>query len=81
MNSPRAAGLRSIPTGVGTAEVYTRSLYINGPSPPRGDNDSDGDKDLAGVGLKEVAAAVTPRLMEHRKRFARMTKGIDTLLK
>jgi hypothetical protein len=31
--------------------------------------------------LKEVAAAVTPRLMEHRKRFARMTKGIDTLLK
>jgi hypothetical protein len=31
--------------------------------------------------LKEVAAAVTPQLMEHRKRFARMTKGIDTLLK
>jgi hypothetical protein len=47
----------------------------------QGRDDIDGHKDLAGVGLKEVAAAVTPRLMEHRKRFARMTKGIDTLLK
>lgn len=47
----------------------------------QGRDDIDGHKDLAGVGLKEVVAAVTPRLMEHRKRFARMTKGIDTLLK
>jgi hypothetical protein len=47
----------------------------------QGRDDVDGDKDLAGVGVKEVAAELKPRLLELRKRFARMTKGIDTLLK